>query len=401
MVSGKRLKIGIPIDTFVIGHGLPGIDKYAYKLALALQRQEGVEILVFQEKYRNNGPFDRFEICYFPILKELLGVKRYVPTTRGSGRGKTNEDEKKKVSGFSLFRREILKSFYYLSRAVDVIHYPTHMESPLPLTFARTVLTFHDLVPMVHPETSTVDIIRKFERCVRRLRYVDALITVSEFTRREMVERLGIDPGKITVCYHGVDQDFFVTEVKEDVVRKYSEGFPYILFVGTLEPRKNVESLIEAFKGIKNPGLKLLLAGKEGWGIEGIRNKVRELGLDRAVFFLGYVPEEDIPHLYRGSEVFVYPSLYEGFGIPVLEAMAAGAPVVTSKAASLPEVTRGSAILVSPRDVRAISEAIRGILGNRGLGVELREKGVKRAREFTWDRCALEVLEVYRGVRRS
>ncbi len=401
MKSEKRLKIGIPISTFSLGKGLPGIDKYTYKLALALQHQEGVEVLVFQEKYRNNGPFDRFEVCCFPILKELLGLRHHSPPRTTPDPGGTNGDEEKKTSAFSLFRRDILKSVYYLSKGVNVIHYPTHMESPLPLVFARTVMTFHDLVPMVHPETSTEEIVQKFERCVRRLPCVDSLITDSEFSRGEMISRLGIDPDKVTVCYPGVDENYFITEVDEKIVHKYSRGYPYVLFVGTLEPRKNVESILEALVEINMPELRLILVGKEGWGIENIRSKVRELHLDQSVYFTGYVPEEDLPHLYRGAEVFVYPSLYEGFGIPVLEAMAAGAPVVTSDAASLPEIARGSAILISPRDIRAISEAISGILGNRDVGGELREKGVNKAREFTWDRCAKGALAVYRGERRT
>jgi glycosyltransferase involved in cell wall biosynthesis len=401
MKSEKRLKIGIPISTFSLGQGLPGIDKYTYKLALALQNQEGVEVLVFQEKHRNNGPFDRFDICCFPILKELLGLGQYTPSGRTSDRGGTNGGEEKKASTFSLFRRDILKSAYYLSKGVNVIHYPTHMESPLPLVFAKTVLTFHDLVPLVHPETSTEEIVRKFERCVRRLPYVDSLITDSEFSRSEMISRLGIDPDKVTVCYPGVDENYFITEVDEKIVHKYSRGYPYILFVGTLEPRKNVESILEALREIKVPEVKLILVGKEGWGIENIRNKVKELHLDQAVYFSGYVPEEDLPHLYRGAEVFVYPSLYEGFGIPVLEAMAAGAPVVTSNAASLPEIARGSAILIPPCDIRAISEVILGILKNREMSGELREKGVNKAREFTWERCAKGALAVYRGERRT
>lgn len=395
--SKKRLVIGFPISTFVLGEGLPGIDKYTYNLIKALLRRQEVDVLVFQEKYRNNGPFDQFEICYFPILKEILGLRRRSATAGpgGSepGRGKSAGE----VSSFGMLRRDIVKALYYLSKGVDVIHYPTHMESPLPFTFSRTVLTFHDVVPLVHPETSTAEIIERFHRCVSRLRYVDTIVTPSRFSKREMVEKLGIDPNKITVCYNGVDDMFFIEESNREIVSKYSGGFPYILFVGTLEPRKNVESLLEAYRELDRRELKLLLAGKEGWGTESIRNKVRELELERDVSFLGYVPEVDLPHLYRGAEVFVYPSTYEGFGIPVIEAMAAGAPVITCRAASLTETAGDAAILVSPADVRGIVEGLRGILDNPGLKGELRAKGVRRARDFSWDRCARGVLSIYHG----
>jgi len=215
-----------------------------------------------------------------------------------------------------------------------------------------------------------------------------------------MVEKMSIEPGRITVCYPGVDQAFFIQEAKEDVVRKYSEGSPYILFVGTLEPRKNVEALVEAFAAVEKPELKLLLVGKEGWGIERIRTKIRDMGLDQKVLFLGYVPEEDLPCLYRGADAFVYPSFYEGFGIPVLEALAAGAPVITSNAASLPEVAGDAALYISPDNVREIIEAINRITGNSQVREELRIKGIKQAGGFTWDRCARDALEVYRGVRK-
>ncbi len=395
--SKRRLKIGFPISTFVLGDGLPGIDKYTYKLIEALLKRQEVDVLVFQEKYRNNGPFDRFEICYFPILKEIFGLRpRSAPVDAG---GPETGGKKRggRGSTFRALRRDIIKSFYYLSKGVDVIHYPTHMESPLSLTFSRTVLTFHDVVPRVLPETSTAEIIERFDRCVSRLRYVDTILTVSNFSKREMVEKLGIDPEKITVCYNGVDDIFFIEESSGDIVRKYSGGSPYILFVGTLEPRKNVESLLEAFRELNRREMKLLLAGKEGWGTESIRKKIQELALGQDVSFLGYVPEEDLPHLYRGAEAFVYPSYYEGFGIPIIEAMASGAPVITSRAASLTETAGDAAILVTPGDVHGIVEALRGILDNPTLKGELRAKGIERAKVFSWDRCADQVLSVYRG----
>jgi len=391
------LRIGIPISTFVLGNGLPGIDKYTYNLILAFERMEEVEVLVFQEKYRNSGPFDRFEICYFPILKEFLGIKQRHGPPRTRGDEDSPPPTKREPSDLSGLRREIVKSFAYLSRGVDVIHYPSHMEDPLRWTFSKTVLTFHDHVPMVQPETSTSEIISKFNRCVERLRYVDALMTVSEFSKKEIVEKIGVDTDRISVAYNGVDSIFFVEKPDEDIVTKYSGGSPYILFVGTLEPRKNVEALIDALKEVDDPELKLILVGKEGWGIESILKKIREAGLEREVVFPGYVPEDDLPYLYRGADVFVFPSLYEGFGMPVLEAMAAGAPVVTSNSSSLPEVAGDAAILVSPESVSEIAEAIRGVRGNEQLRGKLTERGRKRADKFTWEMCARRTLDTYYG----
>jgi glycosyltransferase involved in cell wall biosynthesis len=419
--SDRPLRIGIPISTFSLGKGLPGIDKYTYHLILALERTGEAEIRVFQDKYRENGPFDRFEISYFPVIKEWLGVRRPHPEPPvGASRPGTPAEEPAGppseapverggrvspgggpagLTGFAALRRDIVKSLCYMAKKVDVIHYPTHMERPLALRTARTVLTFHDLVPRVHPETSTPEIIRKFDRCVARLRHVDALITDSEFSRGEMVEHLGIDPDRISVCYPGVDRRFFLERADAGIVGKYGAGAPYVLFVGTLEPRKNIEALVDAFASLEDKEVRLLLVGKAGWGYERIRRRVEELGLGPRVDFLGYVPEEDLPHLYRGARAFVYPSFYEGFGIPVIEAMAAGAPVVTSNVSSLPEVAGDAALLVPPGDVREIRTAVSRLLGDPDLGARLRARGVERARRFTWERCAEGVLEVYRGER--
>ena len=167
--------------------------------------------------------------------------------------------------------------------------------------------------------------------------------------------------------------------------------------MGTIEPRKNLTSLLEAYHTLRNEGspLGLVIVGKKGWLYSGFFNRMHELGLEHEVVFPGFVPDEDLPALYSAADLFVFPSLYEGFGLPVLEALACGTPVVASNASSLPEVAGEAALLVDPSSVEALVRAVRDVLGNRELREDLRERGPKQAARFSWQRAALETLAVY------
>ena len=170
--------------------------------------------------------------------------------------------------------------------------------------------------------------------------------------------------------------------------------------MGTLEPRKNLTTLLQAFARLRragqvDPALRLVLAGARGWLDEPIFRTVRSFGLDEAVHFPGFIDDDDLPDLYRGAAAFVFPSLYEGFGLPVLEAMACGAPVVTSNTSSMPEVAGGAAMLVDPRDVDGLAAAIARVLRDEGLRARLRAAGLARARQFSWETAARQVLDAY------
>jgi len=186
-------------------------------------------------------------------------------------------------------------------------------------------------------------------------------------------------------------------------------GLPerFILYVGTIEPRKNLTTLLEAYAALTSrvsnlqypiSNIHLVIAGRKGWLYEGFFRRLRELGLEREVVFPGFVPDEDLPALYSAAELFVFPSLYEGFGLPPLEAMACGTPVITSNSSSLPEVVGEVGIMVEPRDVRALAEAMELVLTDEGKRREMREKGLRQAARFSWKRTAQETLEVYRSV---
>jgi glycosyltransferase involved in cell wall biosynthesis len=174
----------------------------------------------------------------------------------------------------------------------------------------------------------------------------------------------------------------------------------FILSLGTIEPRKNLASLLEAYRVLRNQGsdLGLVIVGKKGWLYEGFFHRLRELGLENEVLFTGFVPDEDLPAICSAAELFVFPSLYEGFGLPVLEAMACGAPVITSNVSSLPEVAGNAALLVDPASVRELTEAMAAVLQDEELRTSLQSKGPKQAARFSWEKAARETLAVYQSV---
>src|SRR5438128_12051695 len=206
------------------------------------------------------------------------------------------------------------------------------------------------------------------------------LIAISESTKADTIRVLGLASERIEVIYPGVSDAFFGA-------RPTARKKPYILFVGTLEPRKNVDVLLDAYAGLPmRAGYDLVVAGPVGWADTSTVRRLRSgiAGVD----YLGYVPEQELPGLTAGATVFVYPSLYEGFGLPVAQAMAAGAPVITSNISSLPEVTGDAALFVDPRSAAQIRAALQKVLSSERLPKEMSEKGRIRAREYRWEVCA-------------
>ncbi len=289
-------------------------------------------------------------------------------------------------------------------RGVDLFHATEHL---LPRFSAiRTVFTLHDLIFLFHPETHK-PMNRWFLTLMmpRFLRAADAVIAVSECTKRDAVRAYGIPEEKITVIYEGVSPRFRPADPAAIAAVRQKYGLPehFILYVGTIEPRKNLTALLEAFANLQSAigNLHLVFVGKKGWLYEGFFRRLRELGLEERVHFTGYVPDEDLPVLYSAADLFVFPSLYEGFGLPVLEAMACGVPVVCSNTSSLPEVAGDAALLVDPTDVRALAAAMERALTDQALRATLRARGLERARRFTWEEAARRTLEVYRQVSRN
>jgi len=259
----------------------------------------------------------------------------------------------------------------------DVLFVPAHV---IPLAHPRhCVVTVHDLGYLLFPEAHTrlgrwyLDISTRWNA-----RVATRVLALSEATRHDLERYYGVDPAKVSVVYPGCDVDRFrpgiAPQTVDPILERYGISGRYVLYLGTLQPRKNLVRLVEAFAQIDEPDVTMVLAGRRGWLSEPIFRRVRELHLEGRVRFPGYVEEQHVPPLLAGAEVFAFPSLYEGFGLPVLEAMACGTPVVCSKAAGW-------------------AEALRTWLHDEALGRELAHRGIARARAFSWDSCARRVAE--------
>lgn len=289
----------------------------------------------------------------------------------------------------------------------DVYHGPA-VFLPLVKLGYRTVVTIHDLVSFLFPET----VPRKYSlymRLMTRLaaRSADRIIAVSSATKADLRRVLHVPDDKVVVIHEAVGPEFREApsaEAMESVMRRYGLRRPYCLFVGNLEPRKNLGRLIEAFARLRGrtgsgPGApQLVLAGTRAWLHSGIFRAVERQGLGGEVVFPGYVPAADLPALYAAAACFVFPSVYEGFGLPVLEAMAAGAPVIASRAGAIPEVAGDAALLVDADRPAELAEAIESVLGDARLRARLVTAGRARAGAFTWEAVARQTLDVYTEV---
>ncbi|MGD0352430.1 MAG: glycosyltransferase family 1 protein [Dehalococcoidia bacterium] len=277
----------------------------------------------------------------------------------------------------------------------------THPALPLYHPYPRVVIIY-DLTPVVLKGAHRADFRFKFGKEVSHAaRRANKIIAISQSTKKDLINLLGAKPEKISVVYPGYDDDIFKPSPDphkvETALRKYGIVSSYIIYVGILEPKKNILRLVEAFASLKRDGKivhKLVIAGKRAWGDEKVFQAVRRNGLEGEVIFTGYVPQEELPLLMSGADVFVFPSLHEGFGIPPLEAMACGAPVITSNASSLPEVVGDAGILVDPYNVDEIAEAIYKVVSDGKLREQMRRKGLERAKLFSWKKAAQQTLQI-------
>jgi glycosyltransferase involved in cell wall biosynthesis len=288
-------------------------------------------------------------------------------------------------------------------------------------TRAKTVAFIHDITTILYPQYHLMkNKILYHYRFKGIKKYANAVLTNSENTKRDIVERIGISSERIFVTPFGVHERFrpigkstitdsdpqSVTEKNERialqmVLKKYGIEEPYICYLGTIEPRKNLVNLLQAFYELKKQEKiphKLVLIGKDGWFYEEIYRKINELGLGGDVVRTGFVSDEDVPYLLNGAEVFVYPSFYEGFGLPVLEAMACGVPVVTSSGSSLPEVGGDAVKYANPNQSNDIAGEILSFLKSEEERQKYSNLGVARARHFTWEKCAKETLKIYKSL---
>jgi glycosyltransferase involved in cell wall biosynthesis len=345
-----------------------GSRVYLWELASALAKTDGVDLVLLVGEEKANG---------VPPL--LLSRTRRVPIS-SSG------------SYSQIFRQKRIREVL-LREKIDLYHIPNTM--PLLGMTIPTVVTIHDLVDL---RVRKYGILRTAYRSLVNFiagHLADHVLTVSENSKRDIVRLLRIPESKVTVVYNGVSEEFHPLdrkECKDYLASKYSIMGDFLLAPGGLSRNKNIPRLLAAMRLLKERGRLeplVLLGDKED------REFKYLIGLDGTVVLPGFVPREDLPAFYNAAFLVVYPTLYEGFGFPVLEAMACGTPVVTSNTSSLPEVAGGVALLVDPRNPEEIADAVQRLLTDETLRAELSSRGLLHARQFTWEKAAKETLEVF------
>ncbi len=366
----------IAIDIRSVGPGMDGVGYYTAQLVRALaQVATGHEIFLITAQPRSIVPAD----APVPVHQIVTPVRL----------GQTRDEQ--------LHLPAIAKQY-----DIDVFHGPGFM-CPVANP-CKTVVTVHDLIYMIYPQFYEADFRTHMNQWVAAsVAAADHVIAVSECTKRDLETRLHASAQKITVTPEAAGEEFRPVDGAEtaSVRARYRLTGEYVLAVGLAQPRKNITALLHVFKELLVNGLtgwQLVVVG--GYPVAScvIPQLVRDLGLSEHVVIAGYVPRDDLPRLYSGAGLFVFPSLYEGFGLPVLEAMACGAPVICSNTSSLPEVAGDSALTVDPTDPSSIREAVSKCIGDPGLREALRAKGLVRAKQFTWRRAAEQTLRVYESL---
>lgn len=366
-------------DLSAAAHERAGLGRYAASLAQALMGL-GTPLMAFINDPRDGQ--------LKPPLDKLPTLTAHLPRKRWRLRAAVSYFGGPKLNG--------------VFPDVKLYHATEHL---LPvISHARNVFTLHDTAylhfPQYHLLQNRLYLTLMMPRFIQR---ADAVICVSEATRRDAVKYYNVPAAKLHVIYEGVEPRFApITDssMREALRTKYNLPARFILYVSTIEPRKNLTTLLKAYAVLhqSQPEIGLVIAGGKGWLYESFFAELRALDLERQVQLLGYVPDEDLPALLNCADVFAYPSVFEGFGLPPLEAMACGTPVIVSNASSLPEVVGDAGLLLPPANVQAWVEALRRILNDSALCAELRARGQHRAKQFTWEKAARETLKVYDGV---
>ncbi|HEY2236099.1 MAG TPA: glycosyltransferase family 1 protein [Candidatus Angelobacter sp.] len=273
-----------------------------------------------------------------------------------------------------------------------------------PFVKTRTVLAIHDLAHEHFPEFFHPVEALRMKKLVRwSAKRASHIMTISGFSAADIARRFDLPREKITVAHLAASPDFHPRDKgqsQEHLARKYSLSFPFILYVGRIQARKNLLRLVEAYARLRKQGLdaKLVLVGKRDWQSGQLLEKIKQLALQDSVVFPGFVPFDDLPIFYNAAEVFVFPSFFEGFGLPVVESMASGTPTITSFGSSLQEVAGDGALLIDPGDTDSITDALGKVLGDPGLRQDLAVRGLKRSKEFTAGNLAEKALAVYRSL---
>ena len=374
------MRIGIDGKVLTLRAG--GTGRYAINLTRALLKaaaapHSGLEFVIFTGPQTSSSVLEEFrgtfDECFLGLKSSVIRSLALIPA--------------------ALRRMQI-----------DIFHGLDHVGIPLVGRTGRYVVTVHDIIPLILPQTFTPRhrmVVRMALTQVRRK--ADLVITPSQAVKRDVVQHLGVHEDRVAVTLHGCEARFQPVADEASlraVMARYDLPPCYVLALGNLEPRKNLTTLLQAFARLRqsaevDPEIQLVLAGARGWLEKPIFRTVRSLGLENVVCFPGFIEDDDLPAVYHGAAVFVFPSLYEGFGLPVIEAMACGVPVISSNTSSMPEVAGGAAVLVDPLDADQMAAAIVRVLGDEALRDSLRQQGIARARQFSWEAAARQTLDLY------
>jgi glycosyltransferase involved in cell wall biosynthesis len=381
----------IAIDATSLTTQPSGIGLYVYNLIYALNALQNSENF-------------QMRIAYQPRLKNWLTGRLVVPNLRNLDTQVYTLPLPVSVSQIlSKFPNPIIPYYEKYLGLPDIIHGTDHVVYPAAKSLK--VMTIHDLTYIKYPNFVNW-IVRSYTHRIRQcLKWTDLVITISESSKKDIIEYFQVEPDKIyvTPLASRYNADYLSAENILNIEKqvKYDFSQPYLLFVSTIEPRKNINSIILAFNLLKTKYKiehQLILIGKKGWKYEPIFTAIENSHWKNQIHHLDYLSDELVALFYSKADVFVYPSYYEGFGLPVLEAMALGTPVVTSNTSSIPEVTGDAAILIDPNDPIQLAEAILQVISDSRLRQDLIEKGKARAKLFSWERTAKETLKAYRSI---
>lgn len=366
--------------TYGLDRAPTGIGRYAIEQLRALAALPGAPelVLLTTEAEDKHGLWDAFE-------HHSLAGCRLLPALMTLGN-----------AAISLAARRY---------ALEIVHDPNGVAPFLgPAAGARRIVTIHDAFAYVHPEShNRLDNWRFRWMLPAAAHRADMVLTDSDNSRHDLLRYLRLPDQRVQVIYCGVDAGFQPiadTPQRRAVLERYGIRPPYLLYLGGINARKNIAGLLAAYAQVREhyPAVQLVIGGKRQWATGPIDTALMQLGLEPYVHFTGYMADSDLPALYSAAEAFVFPSLYEGFGLPPLEALACGTPVITSNASSLPEVVGNAALMVDPFDVGALAVAIERALVDTTLRAELRRRGIERAAQLSWHGAARAMLEVYQQV---
>ncbi len=379
----KKEQLSIGINIRFIQTTISGIGKYVLELVKALAQKDAENKYYLYE-------YNHTKVIY-PVEKENFS---YVVPKFST-----------KVRSMRIFLEQFLFSWYIKKQELDVFHGPSFMLPVFKPKGTKCIITVHDLTFLRYPESFTFETKIYYKLFFKRsIDNADMIIADSEATKDDLMLYFHVPKNKIKVVYLGVDKAFTQIVDKssvEEVQKKYTLPKKFFLFTGLLSPRKNIEGALRAFNSLRADVYKdyhFVIVGGKGWLYESIFRFVQEHNLKERVHFTGYIDAADLPVLYTLAEALVFPSFYEGFGLPILEAMACGCPVITSNVSSMPEVAGDAALLIDPKNTQEIADAMEKMVSGKKLRKQLVEKGYEQAKKFTWEKTAEETLALYKQV---